>query len=115
MKYGRRVTFEYVLMSGVNDSDVNAHELAELLTGLPVKVNLIQYNENPGLGFSTTIDTRAHTFQKILEAAEVPAFIRANRGRDIAAACGQLANVQKQGEPLSALAPLGRREPFADP
>jgi 23S rRNA (adenine2503-C2)-methyltransferase len=96
MKYGRRVTFEYVLMSGVNDSDVNAGELAELLRGLPVKVNLIQYNENPGLGFNTTQDTRAVTFQKLLEQAEVPAFIRANRGRDIAAACGQLANVVAQ-------------------
>jgi 23S rRNA (adenine2503-C2)-methyltransferase len=95
MKYGRRVTFEYVLMSGVNDSDVNASELAALLQGLPVKVNLIQYNENPGLGFNTTLDNRAERFQEILSAAEVPAFIRANRGRDIAAACGQLANVVK--------------------
>ncbi len=95
MKYGRRVTFEYVLMAGVNDSDVNAGELAELLRGLPVKVNLIQYNENPGLGFNTTLDNRAARFQELLAAAEVPAFIRANRGRDIAAACGQLANVVK--------------------
>jgi 23S rRNA (adenine2503-C2)-methyltransferase len=110
MKYGRRVTFEYVLMSGVNDSDTNAHELAALLRGLPVKVNLIQYNENPGLGFATTLDTRAHLFQKILETAEVPAFIRANRGRDISAACGQLANVQKQGDSFSP----GITEPFAD-
>lgn len=93
MRYGRRVTFEYVLMSGVNDADTNANELAELLRGLPVKVNLIQYNENPGLGFTTTLDNRAERFRQVLEAAEVPAFIRANRGRDIAAACGQLANV----------------------
>ncbi len=93
MKFGRRVTFEYVLMQGVNDSDENARELGELLRGLPVKVNLIQYNDNPGLGFHSTVDDRAHAFQRILEAATVPAFIRANRGRDIAAACGQLANV----------------------
>ncbi|MEW5739136.1 MAG: 23S rRNA (adenine(2503)-C(2))-methyltransferase RlmN [Myxococcota bacterium] len=93
VKQGRRVTFEYVLMEGVNDSDENARELAALLRGLPVKVNLIQYNENPGLGFSTTRDNRAAAFQRILEAQDVPAFIRANRGRDIAAACGQLANV----------------------
>jgi 23S rRNA (adenine2503-C2)-methyltransferase len=93
MKFGRRVTFEYVLMAGVNDADENAHELAELLRDLPVKVNLIQYNENAGLGFVTTLDNRAERFREVLEAAQVPAFIRANRGRDIAAACGQLANV----------------------
>jgi len=97
MKFGRRVTFEYVLMQGVNDSDENARELGELLRGLPVKVNLIQYNDNPGLGFHSTVDDRAAAFQRILEAAAVPAFIRANRGRDIAAACGQLANVDKSG------------------
>jgi 23S rRNA (adenine2503-C2)-methyltransferase len=93
VKQGRRVTFEYVLMKGVNDADENARELVALLRGLPVKVNLIQYNENPGLGFASTPDDRAVAFQRILEAGEVPAFIRANRGRDIAAACGQLANV----------------------
>ncbi|MBK7858710.1 MAG: 23S rRNA (adenine(2503)-C(2))-methyltransferase RlmN [Archangiaceae bacterium] len=93
VKMGRRVTFEYVLMQGVNDSDQNAHELAALLRGLPVKVNLIQYNDNPGLGFHSTVDNRAEAFRAILERSEVPAFIRANRGRDIAAACGQLANV----------------------
>ena len=99
VKQGRRVTFEYVLMEGVNDSDVNAHELAALLQGVPAKVNLIQYNENPGLGFLTTQDNRAETFMKILERAEVTALIRQNRGRDIAAACGQLANVQPGAAP----------------
>jgi 23S rRNA (adenine2503-C2)-methyltransferase len=94
VKQGRRVTFEYVLMEGVNDSDLNAHELATLLQGVPAKVNLIQYNENPGLGFLSTRDNRAEAFRKILERAEVTALIRQNRGRDIAAACGQLANVQ---------------------
>jgi 23S rRNA (adenine2503-C2)-methyltransferase len=95
VKQGRRVTFEYVLMSGVNDTDADAHRLAKLLEGVPAKVNLIQYNENPGLGFNTTADNRAERFRQILEAANVVALIRANRGRDIAAACGQLANVDK--------------------
>ncbi len=99
VKQGRRVTFEYVLMEGVNDSDVNAHELAALLQGVPAKVNLIQYNQNPGLGFTTTQDNRAEAFRKILERAEVTALIRQNRGRDIAAACGQLANVQPGAAP----------------
>jgi 23S rRNA (adenine2503-C2)-methyltransferase len=92
-RQGRRVTFEYVLMQGVNDTDDDARRLAGLLEGIPVKVNLIQYNENPGLSFVSTRDDRAQVFQRILEAAGVPAFIRENRGRDIAAACGQLANV----------------------
>ena len=99
VKQGRRVTFEYVLMEGVNDSDLNAHELAALLQGVPAKVNLIQYNENPGLGFATTQDNRAEAFRQILERAEVTALIRQNRGRDIAAACGQLANVQPGAAP----------------
>ena len=93
VKQGRRVTFEYVLMDGVNDTDDDARRLVSLLAGLPVKVNLIQYNENPGLGFLSTRDPRAERFQALLDEGGVPAFIRANRGRDIAAACGQLANV----------------------
>ena len=92
LKQGRRITFEYVLMNGVNDTDDDAHRLAKLLEGVPAKVNLIQYNENPGLGFQTTIDNRAERFRDLLDRAGVAAFIRANRGRDIAAACGQLAN-----------------------
>jgi 23S rRNA (adenine2503-C2)-methyltransferase len=96
LRQGRRVTFEYVLLEGVNDSDTDAHRLAGLLQGLQAKVNLIQYNENPGLGFSSTRDGRAEAFRQILDDAHVAAFLRANRGRDIAAACGQLANVPKQ-------------------
>ncbi len=95
LKQGRRITFEYVLMAGVNDTDDDARRLAALLTDVPAKVNLIQYNENVGLGFATTQDNRAEAFRAILDAAGVAAFIRANRGRDIAAACGQLANVSK--------------------
>jgi 23S rRNA (adenine2503-C2)-methyltransferase len=96
LKQGRRITFEYVLMNGVNDTDDDAHRLATLLQGVPAKVNLIQYNENPGLGFQTTITDRAERFRDILDRAGVAAFIRANRGRDIAAACGQLANTEKE-------------------
>jgi len=96
LKQGRRVTFEYVLMAGVNDSDQDAQRLAALLEGLQVKVNLIPYNDNPGLGFHAPGGDRAGRFQEILGASRVDAFVRANRGRDIAAACGQLANVEKQ-------------------
>jgi 23S rRNA (adenine2503-C2)-methyltransferase len=92
LRQGRRITFEYVLLKGVNDTDADAHRLVELLRDVPAKVNLIPYNENPGLGFHTTGEGRAEAFREILAAGHVAAFVRANRGRDIAAACGQLAN-----------------------
>jgi 23S rRNA (adenine2503-C2)-methyltransferase len=93
LRQGRRITFEYVLLRGVNDTDEDARRLVKLLQGVPAKVNLIPYNENPGLGFQTTGEERAEAFREILAQGHVAAFIRANRGRDIAAACGQLANL----------------------
>jgi 23S rRNA (adenine2503-C2)-methyltransferase len=90
-RQGRRVTFEYVLLRGVNDSDEDAVRLAALLKGLPVKVNLIPYNENPGLGFGDPGVERLQAFRKLLGARGVVSMVRKNRGRDIAAACGQLA------------------------
>ena len=97
LREGRRITFVYVLLRGVNDSDADAERLVELLRDVPAKVNLIPYNENPGLGFFTTADDRAEQFREILARGHVAAFIRENRGRDIAAACGQLANRQGPG------------------
>ena len=97
LRQGRRITFEYVLLRGVNDADEDAHRLVELLRDVPAKVNLIPYNENPGLGFFTTGEARAERFREILARGHVAAFIRENRGRDIAAACGQLANRQGPG------------------
>ncbi|NPD25223.1 23S rRNA (adenine(2503)-C(2))-methyltransferase RlmN [Corallococcus exiguus] len=92
LRQGRRITFEYVLLKGFNDTDDDAHRLKELLRDIPAKVNLIPYNENPGLGFQTTGEQRAEEFRAILAEAHVSAYIRKNRGRDIAGACGQLAN-----------------------
>src|SRR6267378_3876369 len=100
-RQGRRVTFEYVLLRDVNDSDEDAARLAALLRGLPVKVNLIPYNENPGLGFGDPGAERVAAFRKTLSARGITAMVRKNRGRDIAAACGQLA-VQGQREVRSA-------------
>jgi 23S rRNA (adenine2503-C2)-methyltransferase len=97
LRQGRRITFEYVLLRGVNDSDDDAARLVELLREVPAKVNLIPYNENPGLGFFTTGEDRAEQFREILARGHIAAFIRENRGRDIAAACGQLANRQGPG------------------
>ena len=100
-RQGRRVTFEYVLLRGVNDSDEDAVRLAALLKGLPVKVNLIPYNENPGLGFGDPGAERVAAFRQALGARGITSMVRKNRGRDIAAACGQLA-VQGQRELKSA-------------
>ncbi|HLL55577.1 MAG TPA: 23S rRNA (adenine(2503)-C(2))-methyltransferase RlmN [Myxococcaceae bacterium] len=100
LRQGRRITFEYVLMKGVNDTDEDAHRLVALLKGIPAKVNLIPYNENPGLGFLSTVERRAEEFREILAQGHVAAYIRKNRGRDISAACGQLANVNKSAPTL---------------
>ncbi len=108
LKQGRRITLEYVLMEGVNDTDEDAGRLVALLRGLPVKVNLIQYNDNPGLGFGSPRDNRAESFRALLDEGHLAAFIRQNRGRDIAAACGQLANVDaRDGAPKVTFAPRG--------
>jgi len=85
-----RLTFEYVLLSEVNDSPQNAREIVELVRGVRAKVNLIALNPGPGIAFGTPATDRVLAFQKILVAAGVPAFIRRPRGRDIYAACGQL-------------------------
>jgi 23S rRNA (adenine2503-C2)-methyltransferase len=84
------ITFEYVLLGGVNDGLENAKEVAELLRGLRSKVNLIALNPGPGIDFSTPGEERVAAFQKTLREAGIPAFVRRPRGRDIYAACGQL-------------------------
>jgi 23S rRNA (adenine2503-C2)-methyltransferase len=85
-----KVTFEYVLLCGVNDSDQHARELAQLIRSVKAKVNLIALNPGPGIDFETPHQERVAEFQKILVRAGIPAFIRRPRGRDIYAACGQL-------------------------
>jgi 23S rRNA (adenine2503-C2)-methyltransferase len=85
-----KITFEYVLLRGVNDSKEQAGELAELVQGIKCKVNLIALNPGPGLNFDTPDERSVLEFPSVLGAAGVPAFIRRPRGRDIYAACGQL-------------------------
>src|SRR6266700_1786995 len=85
-----RLTFEYVLMRGVNDSVEHARELAELIRGLRTKVNLIALNPGPGIEFETPKQLNVLEFQAILTGTSIPTFIRRPRGRDIYAACGQL-------------------------
>jgi len=85
-----RITFEYVLLRGVNASVEHADRLGGLLRGLPAKVNLIPYNPHPGAPFERPSDLEVAAFQHRLLAHDIPVMIRAPRGEDIAAACGQL-------------------------
>jgi 23S rRNA (adenine2503-C2)-methyltransferase len=85
-----RLTFEYVLLGGINDDASHARELVELIRGLRAKVNLIALNPGPEIPYDTPDAARVAAFQQILIAAGIPAFLRRPRGRDIYAACGQL-------------------------
>lgn len=86
-----RLTFEYVMLDSVNDSDEDARRLVKLLNGVRAKVNLIPHNPAPELPYRASPMERILSFQKILVDRDVPAFIRRPRGQDISAACGQLA------------------------
>jgi 23S rRNA (adenine2503-C2)-methyltransferase len=86
-----QLTFEYVMLEGVNDSLDDARDLAQLLKGLRAKVNLIPHNPAPELPYRATSMERILEFQRVLVEAKLPAFIRRPRGQDISAACGQLA------------------------
>lgn len=94
LQRGERFTFEYVLLGGVNDSDAHARELANLLNRYDlqkVKINLIAHNSAEPLAYRPPNAEQVERFKKILESKNVSAYIRRPRGRDIYAACGQLA------------------------
>ena len=90
VKTGREITLEYILLGGVNDRREHAEELARLARTMRANVNLIRYNEVAGVPFSRPKHDDVHVFQEVLRAKHVNVHIRASRGRDIAAACGQL-------------------------
>jgi len=92
-----RLTFEYVLLSGVNDAAEQAREVVELVRGIRAKINLIAMNPGAELPYQTPEQERVLAFQRILVAAGIPAFIRRPRGRDIFAACGQLKRTVEPG------------------
>jgi 23S rRNA (adenine2503-C2)-methyltransferase len=102
----RRITFEYVMLKGKNDSDEHAHELVRLIRKyrLPAKVNLIPFNPWPGAPYECSDPDRIRSFSNIIFAAGISAPVRTPRGRDIDAACGQLktAAERKRGSRVEA-------------
>ena len=86
----RRITFEYVMLDGINDSDAEARALVALIAGLPAKVNLIPFNPWPGSSYKPSSNNRLHAFARIVSEAGFASPVRTPRGRDILAACGQL-------------------------
>ena len=101
----RPITFEYVMLHGVNDSDADARELVRLLQDIPAKVNLIPFNPWPGSIYTCSSNNRIHAFARIVEEAGHASPVRTPRGRDILAACGQLrTESQRQRTRLSSAA-----------
>ncbi len=94
----RRITFEYTLLKGVNDTERHARELVRIAGGLSIRVNLIAYHAVPGAPFAATPPERIVTFQQSLVAAGLKAFVRQSRGEDISAACGMLATSYESTE-----------------
>ena len=92
-----RITFEYVMLAGVNDSDANAHRLVDLIRGIPAKINLIPFNEWPGAPYKRSSNNRIHAFADIIYHAGYASPIRTPRGEDIMAACGQLKSATERG------------------
>ncbi|MDH4318006.1 MAG: 23S rRNA (adenine(2503)-C(2))-methyltransferase RlmN [Desulfobulbaceae bacterium] len=98
MKKRQRIMFEYTLFSGINDSDAHARKLAEILRGIPCKINLLAMNVTPGSNFTSPSHDRILEFQQILRRRGYTVFIRQSRGGDISAACGQLAGKARNSE-----------------
>jgi 23S rRNA (adenine2503-C2)-methyltransferase len=86
----RRITFEYILLEGVNDTPADAHRLADLLRPIRAKINLIPFNAHAGCRYQCPHETTIQAFQRILVDRRYTAIIRQSKGREISAACGQL-------------------------
>ncbi len=97
----RRITFEYVMLRGVNDSEADARELVRLIAGIPAKVNLIPFNPWPGSAFLPSTREQLDRFAAIVMAAGFSSPVRTPRGRDILAACGQLRTDSERVRPAA--------------
>ncbi|WP_408831890.1 23S rRNA (adenine(2503)-C(2))-methyltransferase RlmN [Acidocella sp.] len=93
----RRITFEYIMLRGINDSEADARELVRLIAGLPAKVNLIPFNPWPGSAYQPSTPEALKAFAAIVMQAGYASPIRTPRGRDILAACGQLKSAMEKG------------------
>jgi len=92
----RRITFEYVMLKGVNDSVAEARELVRLLAGIPAKINLIPFNPWPGSPYECSDWEQIERFAEVVNRAGYASPIRTPRGRDIMAACGQLKSASEK-------------------
>jgi 23S rRNA (adenine2503-C2)-methyltransferase len=92
-----RITFEYVMLKGVNDSDADARRLVRLIAGIPAKINLIPFNEWPGAPYQRSDEARIRAFADIIYKAGYASPIRTPRGEEIMAACGQLKSATERG------------------
>ncbi|MCB1436100.1 MAG: 23S rRNA (adenine(2503)-C(2))-methyltransferase RlmN [Rhodobiaceae bacterium] len=92
----RRITFEYVMLDGINDSDADARELVRLMAGIPAKINLIPFNPWPGTAYDCSPWDRIEAFAEIINRAGYSSPVRSPRGRDIMAACGQLKSASER-------------------
>ena len=92
-----RITFEYVMLKGINDSDEDARRLVDLIGDIPAKINLIPFNEWPGAPYERSSNNRIHAFGDIVNAAGFASPVRRPRGEDIMAACGQLKSETERG------------------
>jgi 23S rRNA (adenine2503-C2)-methyltransferase len=108
LKRRSRITFEYVLLEGVNDTPEDARRLVRLLRGIKSKVNLIPLNEAAGIPFRRPSDARIDGFARILADAHLTVSVRKSRGRDIRAACGQLIVEGAKRSPAQELASVMR-------
>jgi 23S rRNA (adenine2503-C2)-methyltransferase len=100
----RRITFEYVMLDGINDGPAEAHELVRLLRGIPAKINLIPFNPWPGSPYRCSSWERIEAFAAIVLRAGYASPIRTPRGRDIMAACGQLKSASEKRRKADLLA-----------
>jgi 23S rRNA (adenine2503-C2)-methyltransferase len=106
----RRITFEYVMLKGVNDSNADARELVKVIRGIPAKINLIPFNAWPGAPYECSDWERIEEFGEIVNTAGYASPIRTPRGRDIMAACGQLKSDSVKQRASEAMAELRSRD-----
>jgi len=107
----RRITFEYVLLRGVNDSDADARRLAQMVRSIPCKINLIVFNPHEALPFQPSTEERIQVFGAILRQARYTVAVRHSKGRELQAACGQLAGHVAEEDLRRAISKWGRTLP----